>query len=197
MERQVLLREHLNHWYSLKAYYIAKTLADIPFQFVFPTVFVTIVYFMTYQPNLERYGMLLAVTICTSLVGQGIGLFLGAAFGIKVAVFLGLTGIIPMVLFSGFNITFDAIPAPMKWITYISFMRYGFEGSMVSIYGYDRPALNCSLPYCMYRHPQEFLEKFQMGESSLYLDILGMVLFFVIVRFVTYFVLRFKLKSMS
>ncbi|XP_057380702.1 ATP-binding cassette sub-family G member 4-like [Daphnia carinata] len=197
MERNVLLREHLNHWYSLKAYYLAKTLADIPFQFIFPGLYVSIVYLMSNQPmSIERYCMLLCISICLALCGQGIGLLLGAIFDIQVAVFLAPTGCIPFVLFAGFLVNFNCMPSYMSWLTYLSFMRYGFEGSMLSIYGYDRSPLTCSMSYCPNRYPQKILEHFNMADSSYYWSVVGMLVFFLAVRVTGYFALSFKLKSM-
>ncbi|XP_046632756.1 ATP-binding cassette sub-family G member 1-like [Daphnia pulicaria] len=197
LERKVLVREHLNHWYSLKAYYIAKTIADIPFQVLFPGIYVSIVYLMSSQPmSADRFAMLMGITISLALCGQGIGLLLGACFDIQVAVFLAPTGCIPFVLFAGFLVNLNSVPYYMSWMTYFSFMRYAFEGSMLSIYSFDRPLLACSKMYCHLRYPHKLLEQFDMAESSYFLSVVGMLTFFLVVRVIGYFALSFKLKYM-
>ena len=102
LEMNTFKREHLNYWYSMKSYYIAKSMADMPFQIVYPLAFVLIVYFMTAQPlDLMRLSMFILMCILTSLVAQSLGLVIGCACDVQTAVYLGPISVIPILLFSG------------------------------------------------------------------------------------------------
>ncbi|CAG9578109.1 unnamed protein product [Danaus chrysippus] len=197
-EMSVFVREHLNYWYSLKAFYFAKTIADLPFQIVFSGVYVIIVYFMTGQPmQTDRVLMFTTINILTALVAQSLGLLIGAAMKIETGVYLGPVTTIPVVLFSGFFVNFNAIPSYLQWLTYLSYVRYGFEGAMLSVYGFGREKLHCSLPYCHYRSPSLFLKEMTMDKANFWVDVGALCGFFVFIRVISYLVLRFKLKMMQ
>ena len=49
-EMKTFKREYLNNWYSIVSYYFAKSMADLPFQIILPSAFVTYIFFMTSQP---------------------------------------------------------------------------------------------------------------------------------------------------
>nr|CAD7405969.1 unnamed protein product [Timema cristinae] len=118
LERAVFLREHLNNWYSLGAYYLAKMVADIPLQVnwilitlsavtwykelgfrwtgsltirevLCPTVFLLSGYFLTGQPcDLFRLLLMWAMCLLLTITGQTLGLVAGAAFDSQVSLHL-------------------------------------------------------------------------------------------------------------
>lgn len=78
----------------------------------------------------------------------------------------------------------------------MSYLRYGFEANMISIYGLEREKLQCTIAYCHFKYPKTFLEQMSMkGDMETYLtDVAILGGLFVFLRLCAYFALRIKLR---
>ncbi|ODM93202.1 ATP-binding cassette sub-family G member 1 [Orchesella cincta] len=194
LERGVLIREHLNCWYSLKSYFLARTCADLPFQLFFPLLYVAITYYMTDQPQEAfRFWIVAAMHISISLVAQSLGLLIGAACHVQNAVFIGPITTIPIFLFAGFFVTLKAVPAYLRWVSWLSYARYSFQSTLTAVYGFDRDNLKCNQAYCHFKHPKKFLEQIDAVDIDVVQQSLCLLSILVVARILSYYALRLKI----
>lgn len=169
IEMLVFKKERKNAWYSCASFYLAKTFADLPYQLFYTISYVVIVFFGTGQEyTFWRFNMFLLILILISLIGQTVGLLFGAIFikYLQTAIFVAPVSTLPLILISGFFVKVHTMPALMKHLANLSYLKAAFEALVVATYGYDRctssrlegenliklSSTPCSLIMEVYRH---------------------------------------------
>lgn len=80
-------------------------------------------------------------------------------------------------------------------VTYVSYVRYGFEGAMISVYGFSREKLECHEVFCQFKRPDKFLKEMSMSDANYWLDVAALAGIFICLRIIAYFVLRWRIHS--
>ncbi|KAF5308831.1 hypothetical protein FQR65_LT00531 [Abscondita terminalis] len=196
-EMSVLTKEHFNRWYSLKMYYVSLSLIDVPISVFCCIVFSIIMYWMTGQPmELNRFTMFTVLSLLVVFVAQSFGLMIGAIFNVVNGTFMGPCLSVPMMMFAGFGVTLRDLPPYLRWGSYISYLRYGLEGMVGTIYGMDRDILDCPEDtYCHYKYPTKLLKEIAMSGDQFWNDIIALIIILFFLRMVAYVLLRWKLMS--
>ncbi|XP_026301939.1 ATP-binding cassette sub-family G member 1 isoform X1 [Apis mellifera] len=195
-ELPIIMREHFNRWYKLHSFYLANKLADIPIQFTAISLYILIVYYMSDQLlELQRFCLYTLMCFAVSIVAQTFGLLIGTGMKVQHGMIFGPLTILPFLIFSGFFVQFRDAHPYLRWLFHLSFLKYGFEGVMIAIYGYDRPKLSCSDVYCHFAIPETLLNAVDMKQANYWFCLIVLVALYVMLDIGTYTLLKLKLEK--
>jgi ABC-type multidrug transport system permease subunit len=145
-ERALFVRERNDGLYSTRAYFAAKSLADVPFQLFFPTLFACIIYYAVgLQAVLTNFLLFIALTAITANIGAAIGFTVSGATGdVATALSIMPVSFLPLMLFSGFLVNLSSMTVVVKWISYIDPLRFTF--SLYVINEFEGLTFECDVP---------------------------------------------------
>lgn len=129
MQRAAFLKEYSGRFYSTFPYYMSKVTIELPLSIIFPTLWTCAIYYIVnYNPPFVNLVKMCVVAILMTFASQSLGILIGCAFE-SIDTALNITPLIffPFMLFSGFYVNSDSIPAWTSWIEYISPFRYALE----------------------------------------------------------------------
>jgi ABC-type multidrug transport system ATPase subunit/ABC-type multidrug transport system permease subunit len=122
-ERPMFMREYSTGTYGAFAYFVTKTLADLPMTFLQTIVQYVIVYFMVgFQGNfiylaLASFGLGVGSASC--------GMALGCAVSdVKQVTELSPVIFVPQLLFAGFFVATENIPKVLRWSQWLCCIKY-------------------------------------------------------------------------
>jgi ABC-type multidrug transport system ATPase subunit len=128
-EKNVLFKERSSGSYRLSAYYLAKTIVDLPADTLYPLFFSCAVYF-TINLNSAFARFISFAAIITLVVWVAISFgqaFSAALMNVKYAQILTACSIMAMMLLGGYYVDSDNIPGFVKPFRYVSFVAFGYE----------------------------------------------------------------------
>ncbi|XP_016502937.2 ABC transporter G family member 9-like [Nicotiana tabacum] len=126
-ERMMLEKERSSGMYRLSAYFMARTVGDLPMELVLPTIFVVITYFMAgLKLSAGHFFSTLFALLYNVLVSQGLGLAIGAmVMDQKSATILGSVIMLSFTLAGGYFV--QHVPSFIAWIKYVSISQYAYK----------------------------------------------------------------------
>lgn len=165
-ERAVFLQEQSSSMYGAGTYYLAKVIAEIPLNIVFPTVYVIITYFSWgLAPGATAFFNHYAIALCISYCGNAFGLMAAAMFpSTEIAMTMTPLFLMPMLLVGGLFANTERLEPYWVWLNYISFPRYAYKAFFVNEFTHMDNL--CSTPPCRFENGGEVITFFGFDKET-------------------------------
>ncbi|KAJ1977241.1 hypothetical protein H4R34_003662 [Dimargaris verticillata] len=136
LERSVIARERRARSYRMSTFYLARFLTELPLTIGLTVINATGVYFLAgLQADTSKFIIFLGISILTVLVAISIGLATSATFAnVDVALVMGAFSIVISLLYAGHLFNVDDVLIMLRWIKYVSFVRYSYQALAINEY---------------------------------------------------------------
>lgn len=136
-EKPVIQREYNSGLLSASAHMVAKMLADLTIQLVFPLIFATVGYWlMGLNDDFCRFCIVTSLVWLVSNTAMSVGYFAsGVASSAETSSVICNLTLLPLNLFGGFMVRLQDSPSWISWIQHISFLKYGFRHAAYTVFG--------------------------------------------------------------
>ncbi|CBI21607.3 unnamed protein product, partial [Vitis vinifera] len=172
-ERDILMKETSSGSYRVSSYAIANGLVYLPFLLILAILF-----------SLPLY--LLVVVVCFSALVPN--------FIVGYSVISGVMG--SFFLFSGYFISKNGMPDYWIFMHYISLFKYPFEGFLINEFSGPGKCLDYMFGTCVVKG-EDVLREEGYGEESRWRNVVIMVCFILLYRFISYVILRCRCSQRS
>ncbi|KAJ8540209.1 hypothetical protein K7X08_030128 [Anisodus acutangulus] len=193
-ERDILMKETSCGSYRVSSYAIANSLVYLPFLLILALLFSTPLYwmvglnkqFMAFMHFLLLIWLILytansVVVCCSALVPN---------FIIGNSLVCAMMG--SCALFSGYFVSSNEIPNYWIVMHYMSLFKYPFEGFLINEFSGSGKCLQYMFGMCLASGEQVLKEEGYGGEESRRKNLLIMVCFILLYRFISYVILRIR-----
>jgi ABC-type multidrug transport system ATPase subunit/ABC-type multidrug transport system permease subunit len=132
-ERAVILRERTSGSYRLSAYFLAKSLNELPFMWEIPLILIIIIYFTVgLKLTPAAFFIFLGISLLSAWTSSSLGLAISAVSGPDLARGLTTMTIVTMVIFlsGGFFVTH--YPTWIQWLTYLTYLKFVIDAYVIN-----------------------------------------------------------------
>jgi len=197
-ERAVINKERSSGSYRLSAYFLGKSISEMPIQCILPSISVIITYWMCgLNQAPDRFFLHWIMVLLTTFLGSSIGLTIGACIqDMKKALVFSTILILGTMLLGGFYVSANNFPVWVSWVQWATYLKYAYEGLLINEFHDTSNTWTPSNPSAYKSNPITGDDILDLADikTELWYDFLIIAGATVVMRLMAYCALRFLNK---